>query len=283
MKQQTSDWLRWRDAGIGSSDAPIIVGDSPWATPYQLWERKTGRRSTDAKSLAMLRGLALEPQARAAYEAYTGNVMEPHCRAHPQHDFMRASLDGLSFDEDLILEIKCAGREDHEQIQAGRVPQKYVAQIQHQLGVTGASACHLWSYDGTQGALLEVAPAKDYIEDLVTREQSFWAHVQNDEPPPLNERDVRLRDDPEWQALAAQWLQSQELLRQAQAWEESVRQRLEAMAGSGTTLGGGIRVSKSYRKGAIDYGRIPSLAGLDLEPYRKRGKRVFTIQRLKPE
>ncbi len=33
------------------------------------------------------------------------------------------------------------------------------------------------------------------------------------------------------------------------------------------------------RKGAVDYGKIPQLAGLDLEPFRKKGTRAFLFKR----
>ncbi|MBK7955349.1 MAG: YqaJ viral recombinase family protein [Candidatus Accumulibacter sp.] len=42
----------------------------------QLWELRTGRRQPEVNA-AMARGTALEPQARAAYEALTGHVMQP--------------------------------------------------------------------------------------------------------------------------------------------------------------------------------------------------------------
>ena len=42
MEQKSEEWLDWRKKGIGSSDAPIIMGVSPWKTPFELWEEKTG-------------------------------------------------------------------------------------------------------------------------------------------------------------------------------------------------------------------------------------------------
>lgn len=280
MKQRTADWLAWRSRGIGSSEAPIVTGDSPWATPFELWESKTGRRAPAPRTGAMRRGIALEPVARAAYEAYTGNIVEPHCRIHPQHDFMLASLDGISLDEDLILEIKCPGTEDHSLARAGKVPQKYIAQIQHQLSVTGAEVCHLWSFDGAQGMLVEVYPDGAYIHDLVEAERTFWGYVQADEPPPLGAQDPVLREDAEWARHARAWQQAQQALQAARAAEAEARARLEALAGTGVTMGAGVRVAKTFRKGSIDYGKVPLLQELDLEPYRKPGSLVCTISTL---
>ena len=52
------------------------------------------------------RGRELERPARRAYEQQVGIQMEPLCLVHDQLEWMRASLDGLSFDGS-VLEIKC--------------------------------------------------------------------------------------------------------------------------------------------------------------------------------
>ena len=44
--QGTSEWLENRKNHIGASDAPVVMGVSPWDTPYKLWENKLGRRIT---------------------------------------------------------------------------------------------------------------------------------------------------------------------------------------------------------------------------------------------
>lgn len=105
--QNTPKWRSWRASGLGSSDAPVVMGDSPWLSPRELWEIKTGRRAEENENLAMRRGRELEDAARQAYEAYTGEQMEPHCFTHDEHRWMRASLDGVSFDGATILEIRC--------------------------------------------------------------------------------------------------------------------------------------------------------------------------------
>ena len=56
---------------------------------------------------------------------------------------MRASLDGISMDQE-ILEIKCPYKpnrldSDHQKTKEGKIPEKYWPQLQHQLEVFGAS------------------------------------------------------------------------------------------------------------------------------------------------
>lgn len=68
MKQNTKEWLEWRSQGIGASDAPIIMGASPWKTPYKLWLEKTTGQSDFQGNEATERGHALEDSARQCAE-----------------------------------------------------------------------------------------------------------------------------------------------------------------------------------------------------------------------
>ena len=43
LEQNTPEWLRWRMEGIGSSDAPVIMGEAAFKTRRLLWAIKTGR------------------------------------------------------------------------------------------------------------------------------------------------------------------------------------------------------------------------------------------------
>ena len=64
---------------------------------------KTGR-SVPQVNAAMVRGTELEPAARAAYEVRTGAVMQPLVMRDGPYS---ASLDGITLDGGLILEVKC--------------------------------------------------------------------------------------------------------------------------------------------------------------------------------
>ena len=130
LHQNTPDWHRWRLQGIGASDAPVIMGDGAFKTPRTLWSIKTGRMREDAAGLAARRGRELEGLARQVYEQQTGTQMEPLCLVHDELQWMRASLDGLSFDGAIVLEIKCpTSQRDRTAAQQGRVPTQYYAQL----------------------------------------------------------------------------------------------------------------------------------------------------------
>ncbi len=68
LRQNTPEWHRWRRQGIGASDAPVIMGETPFKTPRTLWSIKTGRTQEDPAGPAARRGRELERFARRAYE-----------------------------------------------------------------------------------------------------------------------------------------------------------------------------------------------------------------------
>ena len=183
LTQGTAAWLSWRREGVGASDAPVIMGVSPWMDLDTLWLDKTGRRAAARSNGAMRRGQQLEPVARRLYVRTTGLPVEPICLEHGTHRWMRGSFDGLSADGRVALEIKCPGVSDHCTALRGRVPEKYVPQLQHLLAVSGARVCHYWSYRDGEGALIEVAPDRGYIKQLTERERDFWQHVLEDRRP----------------------------------------------------------------------------------------------------
>jgi putative phage-type endonuclease len=177
FEQNTNEWLSWRRGGLGASDAPVIMGHSPWQKEGELLLLKTGRRTEASANPAMLRGKRLEPLARLAYVKHTGIDVEPVCVQSLTHAWMRASLDGLSPDGGHVVEIKCPGEKDHRLADSGAVPEKYYAQLQHILAVTGLGQISYWSFRFGHTVLLKVDRDEIFIADLVEKEVAFWTRV----------------------------------------------------------------------------------------------------------
>ena len=76
LVQGSPEWHTYRATMRNASETPAVLGISPWLTPYGLWLLKTGR-SQPTVTQAMAHGTRMEPQARAAYEAHTGQIMNP--------------------------------------------------------------------------------------------------------------------------------------------------------------------------------------------------------------
>jgi len=281
LEQNTTDWLRWRLAGIGSSDAPVIMGEGAFKTRRLLWAIKTGRAREFAGNPASRRGHALERTARTAYEQEFGVQMEPLCLVHDRLEWMRASLDGLSFDGATVLEIKCPlSLRDQNAAQQGRVPSHYYGQLQHQLEVSGAEEAHYWSFDGRVGRLVKIRPDRDYMKRLIDEEGEFWRRVKENRWPDLDDKEVDLSSDPRWRSVALQYRQARARLDSATAQESKLRAILDRMASARRTFGCGVEVLKSFRKGTVDYTVIPQLSGIDLETFRKPRVAVTKINLL---
>ena len=104
LVQGSPQWHEHRRRYRNASETAAVLGVSPWTTPYQLWLQRLGRAEVKINP-AMVRGTELEPAAREAYERLTGNVMEPLVMVDGEYS---ASLDGITLDGGLILEIKTA-------------------------------------------------------------------------------------------------------------------------------------------------------------------------------
>lgn len=189
---ESEAWHKWRAQGIGSSDAPIIMGVSPYSTPFELWELKTGRRQHWDGNWATRRGQALEPRARAHYELLRDCDMPATLVQHPNFSRLRASLDGWNSKERIVLEIKCPGKVDHALALEGEIPEKYYPQVQHQIFVASAVRADYFSFDGNGGAIVEVLFDSEWIREYFPKALAFWECVENDIPPSITERDWKL-------------------------------------------------------------------------------------------
>lgn len=175
IPQQSDEWLEWRRQGIGASDAPIIMRTSPWSSVSELYQQKIGLRFGVATNSAMRRGIELEPQARAAYEAKTGIKMPPVVGQHEVYTWARASLDGMNGVKG--LEIKCPGLKVHAEALEGRVPSYYLDQIHHQMLVAELDSIDYFSFDGRNGVIVTVNRDLQREQQIIHAESLFWEAV----------------------------------------------------------------------------------------------------------
>lgn len=202
VQYDRQDWLNWRHAGIGSSDSAVVMGVSRFKKLEQLLEEKSGPVPPEDQSNTYIkeRGNRIEFQVRA-YLENTMNVtlaaMNCHHEAFP---FIRASLDGATPNRKTLVEIKLLSSVNPDKVnteaegykkwvaaKAGKVPDEYYPQIQHQLFVTGADECYFVGYKEVKGnqvvteeklAIVKVLPDKEYIKSMVQKQFEFWFNVQ---------------------------------------------------------------------------------------------------------
>lgn len=172
---QTQAWHDFRRQHIGASDAPIIMGVSPWKNIQNLWKEKCGEENT-FKNFAMQRGIDLEPKALVEYCEMTNYKMTSVVMTSEENPLMSASLDG--WDGIHAVEIKCAGKHDHKLALGGQIPEKYYPQLQHQIFVAGLQFIEYFSYDGNQGVIIMVYRNEKYISLMLSEHEKFWKSVQ---------------------------------------------------------------------------------------------------------
>ena len=154
--QGSDEWHRQRLGKATASRIADIVAKtkSGWAASRKNYEaqliaeRLTGDPTESFTNAAMAHGKEYEPDARAAYEFYSGTqVAQISFVDHPSIDMSGASPDGLVNDDGLI-EIKCPNTATHiDTLTSRKVPAKYQTQMQWQMACTGRKWCHFVSYD----------------------------------------------------------------------------------------------------------------------------------------
>jgi putative phage-type endonuclease len=249
--------------------------------PYGLWLIKTGR-STQEVTAPMAHGTKLEPEARAAYETATGEIMNPLVMQDGPYS---ASLDGINLAGNLIVEIKCPFRGKSSslwrEVAEGRIPDHYNAQVQHQLMVSGAATAHLWVYADGEGILLKVERQEPLMATIKDCWIGFQQFLDSDSPPPLTDADSAIRDDPAWVGAALAYLEAK---RGADAADERVEEARKALVGLSAhprETGGGVSVVRLWKQGAVDYKKVPELRGVDLDRYRGQGREELRVTVLK--
>ena len=277
LVQGSTEWLEYRRSMRNASETAAVLSISPWVTPYQLWLLKTGRRE-QAVNAAMLNGTAREPEARSAYELETGHVMQPLVMQDGDYS---ASLDGITLQGDLIVEIKCPMRGVSsslwQAVETGEVPGHYGAQIQHQLMVSGATLAHLWVFDGARGLLRTIERDESAMAAIRDAWDGFSRFLATDSPPPLLPADTVLREDAAWSEVARAYAKAKQVTLVADEALDRAREALVALTGHPREEGAGVAVTRFWKAGSVDYKKVVELRGVDLEVYRGKGREEVRV------
>ena len=299
-------WLKIRAQGIGSSDAAVAVGLSPYKSPLSLWLEKTNRMPAAdlSEKEAVIWGTVLEPVLAKVYAARTGRRVRRvnAVLQHPDHPFMLANLDRevVGKADCGILEIKTAGYHSAPQWEDG-IPIAYQCQVLHQLAVTG----HAWAdvavlIGGQDFRIYRIERDDDKIADLIERESQFWACVQdNQQPEPDGSDDagkallslfpadngqtLDLSESPEYNQLFAELLDLREQKEVTERKESEIKQRIQVALGTCTAAlfqQGKVTWRKAKDRLVADVDKISQEHPELIQQYCKPvpGSRRFTIQ-----
>ena len=156
IAQGSPEWFAARLGKVTASKVSDVVAKtkSGWGASRANYmaaliaERLTQTPADSFSNAAMQWGTEQEPLARVAYEFFTGrDVEQVGFVDHPTIPMTGASPDGL-VGTDGLVEIKCPNTATHiDTLLDGKVPGKYVIQMQWQMACTGRQWCDFVSFD----------------------------------------------------------------------------------------------------------------------------------------
>lgn len=274
-----------RAGRITASRVPAILGLSPYQSRNDVL-REMVREAYGADrefvgNVATEYGQRHEPDALHAYERLHG-VMTfggGDFVIHPDHDWLGCTPDGLVGD-DGIVECKAPYRASYTHIDER---QDYMAQVQFQLACTGRQWCDFVVWYPHETNVSQAMADPDWLPANMPALEAFRADylaaiASEETAAPFLAPIVTQRDDAEWRNAAEDWRAAKRLADKASDAEAKARERLILLCGDRSSHGAGITLTRSERKGNVNYSRVPALAGIDLEPYRGKPSTVWTIR-----
>lgn len=276
IQQGTDAWLDWRKDGITASDVPIILGLSPYKTPWRLWAEKVGRINPEdlSKNPNVQRGHRLEDKARQLAEARYGKILLPLCGEYYDWPTLKASFDGLC-DGNIPHEFKAPSQEVFDEVaKLGNLSPSYImyeAQTQGQCIVAGADEGRLIFYiedeNGDSSDLdFPISLTIERKEEILSAVKVFREYVKTNTPPPIDpERDVYIPSTGDerfyWESNAEAWrlnkariatLESE--LKALKADNDDIRDKLVQQMGDFMQSDfNGIKVTRFEKQGIVDY------------------------------
>jgi putative phage-type endonuclease len=183
LQQGTPEWHAFRAANFTASDAPAMMGESPYKTRNELLrEKATGVSAEvdDATQRCFDDGHRFEALARPLAEEIIGAELYPVVGSEGK---LAASFDGLTMLEDICFEHKTLNDEIRACQTADHLPLHYRIQMEQQLMVSGADKCLFMAtkWDGND-QLVGDPFVSWYESDPVLRQRiaDGWAQFEKD-------------------------------------------------------------------------------------------------------
>lgn len=287
LEQNSDEWMDHRRVHCNASSAGLIMGVQTFTpnTWDSLLDWYRGKGTPFVGNVATDWGHTHEDEARVAAESINDEFYAPVVvtRIHKQLP-LSASLDGKSVEFDgstgHVAEIKCPYQGKQSKtwvlVDGGECPPQYYWQIQQQMFVSDAKEALLFIYDARDKSHLQLTvPRNDADIDLLMEKWAeFWNLLESGE---MKGDGVLRREDTEFKVVATEWAEANEVLAEAKERVDAARATLIDLSGDRDCEGFGVRVTQAERKGNINYKKVPSLEGIDLEKYRGKGSSYYRV------
>lgn len=182
--QQGSDaWLAHRRTTRNASEAPSVMGASPYVTRSQLIRQRASgieREIDPATQRIFDRGHEVEPALRSLAEKIIGEDLYP-VTATSDDGRLGASFDGVTLAEDVIFEAKQHNAEKRASICAGEIPSADYWQIVQQFAVCeSATQCLYLCGDGSEGNTAQLWIERAQVEADIPKLLAAWDQFDAD-------------------------------------------------------------------------------------------------------
>lgn len=250
LVQGSDDWLTWRQQGIGCSDIPVIMEESPWLSAFTLWQQKCGFAQPKAQTYAQAHGARSEALAARWYarEKFGNNSkpLAPATAVSDEYECLRASVDGWDGRFHHGVEIKCpTSATVFRRAREGHIPWYYMLQMYGEMEILNAASWDycVW-YEG-EGTIIPVERDSElWMRKIVPQLLEFWIRVEGREWP-APEGDAT-EESAEWVAAAREWRAAHAILAEAEDRKLHAQAVLRRLAEAKNTIGGGVKVSWIY-------------------------------------
>ena len=183
MTQGDAAWLAHRASVKNASDAPAMMGASPYVSRAELVRQyATGiSREIDANTQRIFdRGHEVEPALRALAESLIGEELFPAIGVSDDGE-LGASFDGVTMDECTIFEAKQSNAEKERIAQTGEIPPQDYWQVVHQFAVCdSAKRCVYIVGDGTEAGSSWAIVGRQAVEADIPKLRAGWAQFDAD-------------------------------------------------------------------------------------------------------
>lgn len=182
LQQGSPEWLAHRRTTHNASDAPAMMGASPYVTRSELVKRYATGVEPEIDPLTQKRfddGHKVEPLLRAMAEEVIGEDLYP-VTGTSGDGYMGASFDGVTLDERIIFEAKQANASKQDCMRNGEIPPSDYWQIVQQFAVCeSANVCLYLVGDGSDSTeKLEIR--REQVQADIPKLRAGWAQFDAD-------------------------------------------------------------------------------------------------------
>ena len=269
-EQGSEQWLEERKKFFNASETPDVMGCG-FNTPNKLKRLKAGLEKVFVNS-AMKQGNDLEPMVREWAENELGIMFSAQVWENGK---FRASLDGLSFDQKTIIEIKVSDK-TFQSVWDDEIPRNYWLQIQHQLYCSPAEEAYLVVYSPTNDEYI-ISKKISFDFDGWEKVQTAWAEF---DAMPIPEEEYIEIDSVRYEDLDEDYVNLKNQIDELNGQLKEVKAEMEDIANGRNIKAKFTKLGYSTKKGSVDYKKIlkEKEIEVDEDSYRKPSTTFASIR-----